>query len=322
MHREEARSENGARPRELDLTFVIPMYNESEIARAAVDRTLRVGHDLGRPFEVLAVDDGSTDSTAQVLAELRATRENFRWVQLQRNCGQPDATKAGMLAARGATIAVVDADLQMPPEVVPQLLIALEDGDPHVAAVFGVTSTRQRDDPLRLLIGQAVFYFLETRFGRHRIPHGASSFFVMRRDVARRVGSLPFRSGNIGAVLAALGVEMGTVSYVKSKSARDESRLGLRGHVDEAIASLALTGVFSQCARTGVGVASVVGAWKWTRHRRLSTRAVGAAALFASVLLASHMFVTRSLELEACADLLMVEGGIAAQDSCEFAAPA
>ncbi|MGR8011833.1 glycosyltransferase [Streptomyces hypolithicus] len=293
----------------VDLSFVIPMYNEEDIAREAVERAVKAGKDSGRSFEVLAVDDGSTDSTARVLAELRATTPEFRWVQLRPNCGQPASSKAGMIAAGGAMVCVLDADMQTPPEVVAQLVAALEQAGPEVAAVFGVTSTRKRDDPTRLLVGQAVFYFMETRFGRHPIPHGASSFFVMRRDVARRLGNLTFTKGNVGAIMAALGLGMRTVTYVKPRSYREDSRLGLRGHVEEAVGSLALTGVLSRFGAMSAAAAALAGA----RSRSRGPRAVAAVAAAVSLgsVAAAERFNRRSLRI-ATTELPIFEGEAAA----------
>lgn len=236
---------------QIDLTFAIPMYNEEEIVQEAVERVLKAGADSGLSFELLAVDDGSQDTTPHILARLQRDHPQLRWVRLQPNCGQPAASKAGMAAARGRMVAVLDADLQTPPELVPTLARALEEAGPKVEAVFGTTSTRKRDDPPRLLAGQAVFYFLQTRLTRHRLPHGASSFFVMRQDAARRIARLRFTKGNIAAVMAALGMEVEAVSYVKPASYRDDSRLGLRGHAEEAVGSLALTGFFDRLGAAG-----------------------------------------------------------------------
>ena len=280
---------------EVDLSFVIPMYNEEDIVGEAVQRVLEVGRRWGRSFEVLAVDDGSQDKTPAVLAELSETHANVRWVQLRPNCGQPAASKAGMLAARGRMVVVLDADLQTPPEVVPDLVSTLENAPPDVAAVFGVTSTAQRDDPTRLLVGQAVFYFLETRLGRRAIPHGASSFFVMRKDVARRLGRLTFSKGNVGAVMAAVGLRMTTVTYVKPKSYRDESRLGLRGHVEEAVGSLALTGVFTRVGTIGAALGSV-GSIR-ARSRTGRGLAIGTTVASVAGVVAAEWFNRRSLRL-------------------------
>ncbi|WP_406277496.1 glycosyltransferase [Streptomyces sp. NBC_00191] len=289
----------------VDLSFVIPMYNEEDIAREAVERAVKVGKNWGRSFEVLAVDDGSSDSTPRILAELRATTPEFRWVQLRPNCGQPASSKAGMIAARGAMVCVLDADMQTPPEIVAQLVAALEQTGPEVAAVFGVTSTRKRDDPTRLLVGQAVFYFLETRFGRHPIPHGASSFFVMRQDVARRLGNLTFTKGNVGAIMAALGLDMQTVTYVKPKSYREDSRLGLKGHVEEAVGSLALTGVLTRFGVVGGALAALAGVRSRSRWFRVAA-AVTAATSFGSVA-AAERFNRRSLQV-ATTELPIFEG--------------
>jgi len=274
------------------LSFVIPMYNEEDIAREAVARALEVGRAWGRPFEVLAVDDGSVDATPKILAELTATEPGVRWVRLEPNCGQPAASKAGLLSADGDLVVVLDADMQTPPEFVPRMVAALEQAGPDVAAVFGTTTTAERDDPTRLLVGQAVFYFLETRLSRNPIPHGASSFFVLRRDVARRLGRLTFTKGNVGAIMAALDLPMVAVHYVKPRSYRDDSRLGLRGHVEEAVGSLALTGVL-----TRLGTAGAVGCWLLARRapRPLAWLLRASALACSATACSAEAFTRRSL---------------------------
>ncbi|MGW8379823.1 glycosyltransferase [Streptomyces sp. ODS28] len=252
---------------EVDLTFALPMYNEEGIVHEAVTRVLKAGAESGRSYEVLAVDDGSSDRTPELLAGLQDTHDRFRWVQLRPNCGQPASSKAALLAARGRMVAVLDADLQTPPELVPRLADALESAGPYTAAVFGTTSTRRRKDPVRLLAGQAVFYFVQTRLSRNPIPHGASSFFVMRRDAAHRVARLRFTKGNVGSVLAALGLGIEAVTYDKPASYRADSRLGLRGHVEEAVGSLALTGVLSRCGGTAAALGAAAAAASRLRGR-------------------------------------------------------
>jgi glycosyltransferase involved in cell wall biosynthesis len=278
------------------LSFVIPMYNEEDIVREAVARAIEVGRTWGRPFEVLAVDDGSIDATPEILAELTAAERNVRWVRLAPNRGQPAASKAGLLHAHGDLVVVLDADMQTPPEVVPRMVAALEQAGPDVAAVFGTTTTAERDDPTRLLLGQAVFYFLETRLSRNPIPHGASSFFVLRKEVARRLGSLTFTHGNVGAVMAALAWPMVAVHYVKPRSYRDGSRLGLRGHVEEAVGSLALTGVLSR-----LGTAGALVCWLLARRARRPAAALslGAGIVCSAVVASAELFIRRSLRTAA-----------------------
>lgn len=280
---------------EIVVSFVIPMYNEAKIVREAISRAVGTGKTWGRPFEVLAVDDGSTDATPEILAELAASEPAVRWVRLRPNCGQPAASKAGLLSARGEMIVVLDADLQTPPEVVPRMVAALETAGPETAAVFGVTSTAERDDPVRLLVGQAVFYFLQTRLSRNPIPHGASSFFVMRRETARLLGSLTFTKGNVGAVMAALGLPMATVRYVKPRSYREDSRLGLRGHAEEAIGSLALTGALTRLGITGATAGAMSGLWLLGQSRITGAAMLAAAAACAAAACSAESFNRRSL---------------------------
>ncbi|HZG04658.1 MAG TPA: glycosyltransferase [Streptomyces sp.] len=267
-----------ARDQEVDLTFGIPMYNEEAIVEEAVRRVVAVGEKWGRPYEVLAVDDGSRDATPDLLSQLTAVYPTLRWVQLRPNCGQPAASKAAMLAANGRMVAVLDADLQTPPELVPRLAESLDEQGPEVDAVFGTTSTGKRDDPVRLLVGQAVFYFLQTHLSRNALPHGASSFFVMRRQTARRVARLDFTLGNIGAVMSAAGMKAAAVTYVKPASYRSSSRLGLRGHVEEAVGSLALTGALGRLCAAGASLGSLgaLGARASRPGRALSLAAAGA----------------------------------------------
>jgi polyisoprenyl-phosphate glycosyltransferase len=277
------------------LSIVVPMYNEAEIARDTVARLLAAGESTCRDFEVLAVDDGSRDGTAAILAELAAADPRVRTVGFARNQGHFPATQAGLEHARGEVIVVLDADLQTPPELIPELVETLERAPAEVTTVFGVTSTR--DDPPVLLAGQAVFYFLQTRLSRNPIPRGASSFFSIRRDVARRIARLPLRSGNVGAVVAALGLAAESVLYAKPASYRHDSRLGLRGHLREAIGSFALTGVLTRLAAVAAGLALVAAAAGFaSRHPEWATAALVVALASTAVAVGSERFVRRSLD--------------------------
>jgi dolichol-phosphate mannosyltransferase len=284
------------------------MYNEAEIARSTVGRLLAAGEATGREFEVLAVDDGSRDATAAILAGLAAADPRVRTVGFARNQGHFPATQAGLGHARGEVVVVLDADLQTPPELIPELVATLERAPPEVAAVFGVTSTR--DDPALLLAGQAVFYFLQTRLSRNPIPRGASSFFGIRREAGRRIARLPLRSGNVGAVVAALGLGAESVLYAKPASYRHDSRLGLRGHLREAIGAFALTGVLARLSGLGAGLALLGAAAAWAGGRPgWTAAALGAAAAGAAAAAASERFLRRSLRPEAGRWAVQEEGG-------------
>lgn len=110
------------------LSIVIPVFNE---ARTLVDlhqRLERTLKDLGRPYEIVFVDDGSTDDSAAILRALHAQDPVTRVVRFNRNYGQHAAVFAGMERARGDVIVTLDADLQNPPEEIPRLLERVADG--------------------------------------------------------------------------------------------------------------------------------------------------------------------------------------------------
>lgn len=111
------------------LSLVIPAYNEQENVEALLARVAAALEQTQRPFEVLIVDDGSTDATPRLLGQAMATFPWLRVLRLERNAGQSAAFDAGFKAARGEVIATIDADLQNDPEEIPRLLPLLNGYD-------------------------------------------------------------------------------------------------------------------------------------------------------------------------------------------------
>ena len=111
------------------LSLVIPAYNEQENIAALLERVGAALQQTGRPFEVLIIDDGSTDATPKLLNDAMVRRPWLRVLQLQKNSGQTAAFDAGFKAAHGQIIATIDADLQNDPEEIPRLLPMLDQFD-------------------------------------------------------------------------------------------------------------------------------------------------------------------------------------------------
>lgn len=126
------------------LSLVIPAYNEQENVEALLARVEVALSQTGRPFEVIIVDDGSTDRTPQLLQEGMSRLPWLRVLRMARNGGQSAAFEAGFEAARGDVIATIDADLQNDPEEIPRLLPMLDGYD----MVTGWRKERQ-DTPFR-----------------------------------------------------------------------------------------------------------------------------------------------------------------------------
>jgi glycosyltransferase involved in cell wall biosynthesis len=106
----------------MEVSFVVPMYNEEDNVAPLVAEILKAGHQLNRSFEIILVDDGSTDKTSLRLKELAQTTPQLKAISLRRNYGQTAATAAGFHYAQGRFIVTLDGDLQNDPADVPRLI--------------------------------------------------------------------------------------------------------------------------------------------------------------------------------------------------------
>jgi len=113
----------------IDLSVVLPVYNEADSLPKLIPELSAVLREMGRPYEIVAVDDGSSDDSVAVLGHLQADEPGLRIVEFRRNFGQTAAFAAGFDYSRGAVIVTMDADGQNDPADIPRLLEVLEEGD-------------------------------------------------------------------------------------------------------------------------------------------------------------------------------------------------
>lgn len=112
----------------MDLSVVVPIFNERENLRPLVEEIEAALTPTGRSFEILAIDDGSTDGSRELLQELHREKPHVKVVVFRRNCGQAAAFDAGFRFAQGSVVVTMDADLQNDPRDIPALLAKLENG--------------------------------------------------------------------------------------------------------------------------------------------------------------------------------------------------
>jgi dolichol-phosphate mannosyltransferase len=158
------------------LTVVIPAYNEQANVEPCYRELVEVLDALGRSFEILFVDDGSTDGTGAVLRGLASADRRVRVVRFRRNAGQTAALHAGFRAARGAVIVTMDADLQNDPHDIPKLLAALPGHD----AVCGWRVDRR--DPWTKRIASRVANRVRERFTRDGVHDTGCTLKAFRRE--------------------------------------------------------------------------------------------------------------------------------------------
>ncbi len=170
------------------ITLVVPCYNEEEALPLFYAEAARVAAQMekshGAAFEFVFVDDGSADGTLPVLRALHAQDARVRYVSFSRNFGKEAAIYAGLQAARGDYVATLDADLQDPPALLPQMLDALQNEGYDCAATR--RTTRRGEPPLRSWFARR-FYRIINRMSDTEIVDGARDYRLMRRRMVDAV---------------------------------------------------------------------------------------------------------------------------------------
>jgi glycosyltransferase involved in cell wall biosynthesis len=171
------------------ITVVIPVLNEAKSLDGLIGRLSPVLDRLGIRWEMLFVDDGSTDATLGVLKALNLRDRRITAISLSRNFGKEIALAAGLRYARGDAAILMDADLQHPPEVLAQFVDRWREG---YQVVYGQRTDRAADGPIRRLVSHA-YYKIFNSFAKTDIPEGAGDFRLLDRcaiDAMNRIGEV------------------------------------------------------------------------------------------------------------------------------------
>lgn len=193
----------------LMLSVVVPVYNEREVLSCFVEATERVLQNLGLGYEFVFVDDGSRDGSDVELARLQSLHPCIRVVTLTRNFGKEAALTAGLKFARGNAVIPMDADLQDPPDVIPQLVRAWRQG-------YRVVDTVRRsrdDDSWAKRITAKLFYALFRRIASPQLPPDAGDFRLLDRQAVNALLQYPERIRFLKGMMASLGFERAVVEY-------------------------------------------------------------------------------------------------------------
>ncbi|MGV9808286.1 glycosyltransferase family 2 protein [Micromonospora chersina] len=206
------------------LSVVVPMFNEEAVLPLLAVRLRGVLDGLGEAYEVVAVDDGSTDATPAALAALRVGWPELRVLRLRRNSGHQAALHAGLLRARGAYVASIDADLQDPPEVIVELLRRARADNLDV--VYAVRADRSRDTRFKRWTAGG-YYRLVRRLVGEQVPAQAGDFRLLSRAVVEALRELPERNPVLRLVVPWLGFPSGEVTYERQERAAGRTKYPL-----------------------------------------------------------------------------------------------
>jgi glycosyltransferase involved in cell wall biosynthesis len=205
------------------VSVVVPVHNEVEVLPRFQERLLGVLEAVDADFEVIFVEDSSTDDTWPLLRQICDDDRRFRALRLSRSFGHQGALTAGMWAAEGDVVVTMDGDLQHPPETIPALLAKVAEGNDVVYAVRSPTDSESR---LTILRAHA-FYWMLNRLARLDLPHGVADFRCMSRDVVNALSSMPERNRFLRGMTRWVGFRQAVVEYDRAPRAAGTSKYNL-----------------------------------------------------------------------------------------------
>jgi dolichol-phosphate mannosyltransferase len=193
------------------LSIVVPMYNEAGNVATLLERIVgNVEAIEGAPtYEIVVVDDGSTDRTVEAVRAELAKRPNLLLVRLSRNFGHQLAATAGIELARGNAVVLMDGDLQDPPELIARFVERWRAG---YDVVYAVRRTRKGESPFKLFTAN-LFYRTIKRLTKVSIPVDTGDFRLMSRRVVEALRRLPERHRFLRGMVSWVGFEQTGVEY-------------------------------------------------------------------------------------------------------------
>jgi polyisoprenyl-phosphate glycosyltransferase len=191
------------------ISVVIPVLNEQHVLRELVQRLTAVLRDTAVPYEVVFVNDGSTDESEKVLEELREQDARLKIIELSRNFGHQRAIMAGLDYATGDAVIMMDADLQHSPELIKTMIEEWTRG-------YEIVYTRREPSPKTGFwkrFTSRFFYILFNRLSAVRIPQGAADFRLLDKKIVEVLRRFPERTLFLRGLVQWLGYRQKAISY-------------------------------------------------------------------------------------------------------------
>lgn len=206
------------------LSVVAPVYDEAGTVARYYERTIAVMEQLGSSFELVLVNDGSTDDSLAIMAELQRHDPRVRVVDLSRNFGHQIAISAGLEHARGQAVIIMDSDLQDPPEVIPELVARWRGG---AEVVYAQRRSRRGETAFKLLTAK-LFYRIIQRSTSVAIPQDTGDFRLLDRRVVNVLVALKEHHRFLRGLSAWVGFRQAAVRYDREERFAGKTKYPLR----------------------------------------------------------------------------------------------
>lgn len=229
------------------LSIVIPVFNEEDNLLILYDRLVSASSTWGLPFEVILVDDGSTDKTLSGLKELHSKDGRFKYISFSRNFGHQTAVSAGLHNISGDVVAVMDADLQDPPEELFRFLDKWREG---YQVIYGIR--RKRKENIFKRSAYYLFYRLLAWCSSIEIPLDSGDFCVMDRTIVDCLNAMPERNRFVRGLRSWVGYKQIGIPYERQRRFAGDvkytfkklMRLAFDGIINFSYRPLQITGAF------------------------------------------------------------------------------
>ncbi|MDA0116864.1 glycosyltransferase family 2 protein [Vibrio sp. T11.5] len=221
------------------VSVIVPYYNEAEVLPELHQRLTQVLNSLSESCEIIYVDDGSSDHSLSLVESFSAQSTTIRSIGLSRNFGKEAAMSAGLEHSRGLAMILIDADLQDPPELIPQMLVKWREG----YDVVNMQRTERRGESWLKRTSAAAFYRLLNTLVKSDIPENVGDFRLLSREVVDHINQLPERNRYMKGLFVWPGFKQATLPFQREARRCGESKwnyLKLLGLAVDGITSFSI----------------------------------------------------------------------------------
>ncbi|MDR1678292.1 MAG: glycosyltransferase family 2 protein [Prevotellaceae bacterium] len=237
------------------LTVIVPCYNEEAVIAESYARLKQVLHGMENPSEIIFVNDGSMDKTAEMLTAIAANDKQVKVLSFSRNFGHQRAVTAGINYCNSDLAVIIDADLQDPPELIPQLVETLE--REQAQSVYCVRRARQGESRFKRSTAKA-FYRLLNFFSEVKFPVDTGDFRLIDRNIINEFNRLSEKGKYIRGLMAWTGFKQVPFYYEREARAAGETKYPLSKMLRLAVTSLLYFSKKPLLLATSLGFVSVL----------------------------------------------------------------
>lgn len=219
------------------ISLVIPMYYEEEVVQECYERVIKNLKNLqGFQYEIIFVDDGSKDKTLEILEKIAKQDKQVKIISFSRNFGHQCAVTAGLKYVTGDAIIIMDADLQDPPELIPEMLKLWEEGN---EVIYGKRKVREGESKFKLLTA-SLFYNTLNALSDVEIPKDTGDFRLVDKKVVEVINALPEHNKFLRGLFSWVGFEQKELKYERKERVAGKTKYPLKKMI-----KLGLDGIIS-----------------------------------------------------------------------------